>query len=106
MTAGEERDEKLLDDFALSYDSLGDFVGDAAVGFAEALDGLEVFGHRFQVSGVRCQGEDVGAARAMSLFWLAMMRRPLPAARLAPASLMFFRDMGGRVRWPVTAWRT
>ena len=44
----------------LADDALGDFVGDAAIGFAEALDGLEVFGFgheevvRCQLSVVRC----------------------------------------------------
>ena len=52
MAAGEQRDEQLLDHFVLADDALADFVGDAAVGFAEAFDGLEVFSSGM---GVRCR---------------------------------------------------
>ena len=44
MAAGEQRDEQLLDHVVLADDALADFVGDAAIGFAEAFDGLEIFG--------------------------------------------------------------
>ena len=46
MAAREQRDEQLLDHLALADDALGHFVGDAAVRFAEPLDGLEIVGFR------------------------------------------------------------
>ncbi len=42
MPAGEKGDEQLLDHFLLPDDALGDFVGDAAIGFAQALNGLKI----------------------------------------------------------------
>ena len=53
MAAGEERDEQLLDHLVLADDAFADFVGDAAVGFAEALDGLRScgFGHEERFRG-------------------------------------------------------
>ena len=77
MAAGEQRDEQLLDHFALADDALGDFVGDAAVGFAEALDGLEIFGSgmvvRIQGLGFRIVVQTVRlAASGAGSVWLGL----------------------------------